>query len=283
MSNPETETPPDETTAAITEETAEAEAAAEGKEAAEDGTEETAETDETAAPDGEEGEPGEEEGAEAEKKADEPQAADEKRRRTGGWQRRLEKQAREMEQQARELAALREQVQRQAPAAKPEADMTPQEKAVAYIRGEVRREMEQAELVRQQQAVIAEFQRRTTEVRAKNPDYEEVIEAAAHVGVSDAVREAMLTSEHGPEIMYQLAKNPAELARLSALPPIIAARELGRLEAKFASVAPTPAKPKLANRPPAPPTSVRGSTSSTRSLEDLSLAEYKRAMRTGRR
>jgi hypothetical protein len=38
--------------------------------------------------------------------------------------------------------------------------------------------------------------------------------------------------------MYQLAKSPAELARLSALPPLDAAREIGRLEAKLRLVYP---------------------------------------------
>jgi hypothetical protein len=54
--------------------------------------------------------------------------------------------------------------------------------------------------------------------------------------------QALLTSEHGPAIMYQLAKSPAELARISALPPLDAAREIGRLEAKLASVYPGPAE-----------------------------------------
>ena len=37
-------------------------------------------------------------------------------------------------------------------------------------------------------------------------------------------------SEKGPELLYALGKNPAESARIAALPPLQAAIELGKLE-----------------------------------------------------
>ncbi|MGH8523668.1 MAG: hypothetical protein ACREXY_05465, partial [Gammaproteobacteria bacterium] len=207
----------------------------------------------------------------------------EKNRRAGGWQRKIERQQRELE----ELRALlvRQQAQAataQQPAANTNQQMDPAQDAEAYIANIVAQRMAAAEEQRRQVQVQAEFQRRTQEVRAQNPDFDEVL-MTADAPVSQAVQQALLTSEHGPAIMYQLAKNPAELARLSALPPLDAAREIGRLEAKASvTAAPKPAT-KTATRPPAPPTNVNGSTSSTRSLEELPISEYKRALRSGRR
>lgn len=223
---------------------------------------------------------GEEEPAAAETpetpKADD--GAERERRRAGGWQRKIER-------LERERALLMEQLAAQRPAQQPPAPEKPKDPAAQmdeYVSNLVAQklaaEREQERLAR----VQAEFQRRTAEVRAANPDFDDVVESV-HVPVSHALQQALLTSEHGPAIMYQLAKNPAELARINALPPFDAAREIGRLEAK-ASVTPAPAKTvKPAPRPPVPPTNVGGSPSSTRNLDDLPLAEYKRALRSKRK
>jgi hypothetical protein len=203
--------------------------------------------------------------------------AEEKRKRAGGWQRKIERLERQNEQLIAQLTG-----QRQVPAAaKPPSEKTPEEKAAEYIDGLVAKRLAEADAQRQQRAAVAEFQRRTAAVRAGMPDFDDVV-MSADMPISPALEQALLTSEHGPAIMYKLAKNPGELARLSALPPLDAAREIGRLEAQQASSTASPKTTKPALRPPAPPTSVNGSASSTRSLDDLPLAEYKRAMRSRR-
>lgn len=224
------------------------------------------------------GEPPEE--AEEAKKGEEPEP-EEKRKRAGGWQRRIDRLERQNQQLLDQLGAQRPGVA--AGGAEPGKEQTPEEKAAAYIDGLVETRLAKREEQKRRETVVAEFNRRTAEVRAARPDWDDVIESVAHIPASQALQEALLTSEHGPEIMYQLASSPAELARLSALPPIVAAREVGRLEAKLTSVAPAPVKPKAALRPPVPPTSVTGSASKTRDLDALSLSDYKRAMRSGRR
>lgn len=211
------------------------------------------------------------------KEGEQPAETQSKHKRAGGWQRKIER-------LEHERSLLLEQLQRQTPPApaKPDKDKTPEEKAQEWIDRRVEEGIARREQERQAQAVQAEFQRRTAEVRARHPDFEEVIAAASDIPVSDALRESLLRSEHGPDIMYQLASNTAELVRIARLPPLDAAREVGRLEAKLASSTAGPPKPKPAFRPPAPPTHVNGNSASTRSLEDLPLAEYKRAMRSRR-
>ena len=244
-------------------------------------------------PDTEEAEPeGEEEGEEKPegdvdpdaKSPDEAAAGDKRkprrerdRARGGGFQRTIE-------QLRRQNAILVEQLAagRPPPTAKPDKEKTPEEKTADYIEGLVERRLEAREAQKQQQTVVTEFQRRTAEVRSKHDDFDDVV-GYADIPVTSGLGQALLTSEHGPAIMYQLAKSPAELARVSALPPLDAAREVGRLEAKLASASPSAKPSKTALRLPAPPTSVRGSSPSTRSLEDLPLSEYKRAMRSRQR
>lgn len=221
------------------------------------------------------------EGAEEKKEA---QAAateepEEKRKRVGGWQRKIDR----LERQNQQLLDQLGQRPAQPQGGQPAKDQTPEEKATAYIDGLVEQRLTKRDQERQQRAAQAEFSRRTAEVRARRPDFDELIDSVAHIPVSQAVNEALLISERPGDIMCELASNPAELARISALPPIAAAREIGRLEAQLTSSTPPPVKPKSAIRPPAPPTSVNGSASSTRSLEDLPLSDYKRAYRSGRR
>lgn len=227
---------------------------------------------------GQEDSPAAEEGAaNTDEEAPKPE---EKHKRAGGYQRKIERLERERQMLLEALHA-----QRGAAPAQPQGpakEKTPAEQAEEYVNSLVEQRLKAAEAQRREAQIRADFQRRTAEARAKFEDFDSAIEDVAHVKVSDWVREALLTSEKPGEIMYQLAKNPAELARLSALPPLDAAREIGRLEAKLASGA-SPVKPKPAARPPAPPSKVGGSAASTRSLEDLPLSEYKRLYRSGRR
>lgn len=219
----------------------------------------------------------EDDGDEAEKT--DPGQAKKGRGQKNGWKRKNERQERELQAMRRELDELRA-AQRQPASGEPPKEKTPDEKAAEYIEGLVEKRLHRREEEQRRARAQADFQRRMNEARAKHEDFDDVL-ASAEVPVSRDFGEALLTSEHAPAIMYQLAKSPEELARICALPRNLIEREIGRLEAKV-SVAASP-KPKPAARPPAPPTNVNGNASSTRSLENLSLADYKRAMRSGRR
>lgn len=206
--------------------------------------------------------------------------AEDKHRRAGGWQRKIERLERQNQLLMEQLAANR-------PAPAPSQPEKPKDVAAQmeeYVANVVEQRLAARQAQEAQTRAQAEFQRRTAEVRAAHPDFDDVV-LASDLPVTPAVQQALLTSEHGPAIMYQLASNPAELARLNALPALDAAREIGRLEAQRASSTAAPKTQfKSATRPPAPPTSVGGTASSTRSLEDLPISEYKRAMnRSGRR
>jgi hypothetical protein len=234
---------------------------------------------ETAPEEGEQPEGGDQP-AEGEGEEEKPEAPKpEGHKRAGGFQRKIDRLERQNQILAEQLARLSGQP---ATPAKPDAEKTPEQKAAEYIDTLVGQRLAALEAQRQQQAQQAEFQRRISEVRASHEDFDDALESVAHIPVPAELNRVLLTSPKGAEIMYQLAKNPAELARISALPPLDAAREVGRLEAKASGA--TPQTPKPGNRPPAPPSKVGGAAAKpTGSLESLSMSDYKRAYRSGRR
>jgi hypothetical protein len=102
---------------------------------------------------------------------------------------------------------------------------------------------------------------RINEARAKHADYDAVAlnpELPIKKGsVTDAF---ILDSEHGAEVLYHLGSNPQELERIQTLNPLAQARELFRIEQKFATPpkpSPKPAAPKV-TQAPNPPHQVTG-------------------------
>lgn len=256
----------------------------EATDATPDTTEDTTPESKTDAAPAEETAPAEAEGTEAaeasgdeggDASADEAAQAEEgKRKRAGGWQRKIERLEREKD------ALYQQLMQRpgQAPTAQAPKDQTPEERAAAYIDGLVEQRLTQREAQAREAAAQADFAKRAQEVRALHPDFDEVVMGVEHIPVPPALQRALLTSEVGPRIMYELASNPAELARISALPPIDAAREIGRLEARASGTAtpkqsPKPATRKAAAPAPITPVTARGPTT-VKSVSQMSYEEY---------
>jgi hypothetical protein len=112
-------------------------------------------------------------------------------------------------------------------------------------------------------------------VKSKLADYDTVV-GSSDVPVSEHVRDALLDSEHGPELAYHLARNPSFAADLNNMSATRAALELGRLESQLDNA---PA-PKPVSKAPAPITPLTtGATGrvnlATASMEDY-IAERKR-------
>lgn len=121
------------------------------------------------------------------------------------------------------------------------------------------------------------------------PDFAEVV-AEANVPLPPAMREAILTSEHGPEVAYHLAKHTDEAQRIAGLSPVAQVRELGRLEAQFvekqqpdhtekpkAARTPNPIKPVSAGTKDVP--RLDGENTSYDEYERLRMAQLQRGLR----
>lgn len=108
-----------------------------------------------------------------------------------------------------------------------------------------------------QRATAETYNQRVQDAATRIPDFVEVV-GKADIQISDTLRDALMDSDHGPEIVYQLAKNPAEAQRLSQLGERELYRELGRKEAMMTTPAAPPAP--VARTTSAPPPARSGIT-----------------------
>jgi len=143
--------------------------------------------------------------------------------------------------------------------------------------------------------VEAKWNERQGAFKAETPDYDATIAAGAELIVSIKVRDAILESDAGPQILYEFAKNPQLVADLKTRGDDWALRKVGTLEAKFEKTSPEPKeapKPAVAatkiSRAPAPIHPLKTPTVSTEPLIDAAgeyhgtFEQYKAARKAGR-
>lgn len=116
-----------------------------------------------------------------------------------------------------------------------------------------------------------EWQESRAEASARYPDFEQVINNP-NLQVSEDLADAIKASEMSADVAYHLAKNPAESARLSLLPPMEIAREIGRAEMRIAAAS----MKKKTKAPPPPETLQAGAGVTTRDPAKMSFAEYEK-------
>ena len=83
-----------------------------------------------------------------------------------------------------------------------------------------------------QQKVISNWAQKVAAAKADIPDFD-VMVASSGVAVSDPIRDAILESDVGPQILYHLAKEDDLAKKIASMSPYAALREIGKLEAKF--------------------------------------------------
>lgn len=123
-----------------------------------------------------------------------------------------------------------------------------------------RQEEARNQAIRDFQQARTLYSEREVKAREKYEDYDEV--ALGNTPISDAMAQAIIHSEIGPDIAYFLGQNRAEAQRIYGLRPERAITEIGKIEAKLEAMAQsasqTPAK-KPSNAP-APIEPVAGKT-----------------------
>lgn len=111
-------------------------------------------------------------------------------------------------------------------------------------------------------------------------DFEDVISDVDDIPMSLAVRDIILDSDNGPELMYELAKDREEFERICSLPAFTAARELGKFEVRLQKSAESKGKLKTKTKAPPPITPVKSKSTglSNKSIydKDLSQREYEK-------
>ena len=192
----------------------------------------------------------------------------------GGFQRRIAElvEQRNEERRAREATERRldqlveMMMTRQEPEKAPEPPQMPtleqheydekkyQAALIDYAKAEARREAQEAlKADRAEQAAQARqttFKSREAEFAKATPDYQSVVYDPA-APISQTMAEIIAESDLGPQLAYHLAKNREVAQSIYRLPPVAAARELGRIEAKLSQ--PKPEPPRVTSAPPPPP------------------------------
>lgn len=103
--------------------------------------------------------------------------------------------------------------------------------------------------------------------RVKYPDFDDVA-LNPSIPISQDMYNASLGDNLG-DILYHLGKNPAEAARIASLPPLIQAKEIGKIEAKIASKP----NPKPTGAPPPPKKVGSGGSPPRKPESEMSRAE----------
>jgi len=84
----------------------------------------------------------------------------------------------------------------------------------------------------ERQQTLKQWSDKITAVKADLPDFEDIV-SSSNVAVSDQVRDAILESDVGPQVLYYLAENPEFAQKLSEMSTITALVKIGNLEARF--------------------------------------------------
>ena len=136
----------------------------------------------------------------------------------------------------------------------------------------------------QERVAFESWTKRENALRGKHEDYDEAIESVK-IPATPAIgelRSFLAESEVGPELLYHLAKNPAEVERIAALPPRRAIAEIGKLEDKLST--PKPKAPAVTKAPPPPQTVSTKSSPGQKPLTQVEdFAEYEARRRKGER
>ena len=134
---------------------------------------------------------------------------------------------------------------------------TAQKRSVEAARKELEADRDRQSNERRQ----ASYKARELEFAKTAPDFDETIADLRRLPVPDNVAEAInlvaMESDDGPALFYHLGKNPDLTRQIAQLPPIVAARELGKIEAKLAFER-EKAKEKPVSKAPAPAPKVDG-------------------------
>jgi len=119
----------------------------------------------------------------------------------------------------------------------------------------------------ERQKVISTWATKVATAKAEMPDFDDMV-ASSSVVVGDHIRDAILESDVGPQILYHLAKEDDVAKRLTSMSPAQALREIGKLEARFEKQPETkPSNPVGKSKAPPPISPIRG----TGKMSDVSI------------
>lgn len=162
----------------------------------------------------------------------------------------------------------------------PPVDLPPAEQfesVEAYAEALAQKKLEQREQARQQSEILENYHEREEEARGKYDDFDQVA-YNPNLRITTAMAQTIQASDSGPDVAYYLGTNPKEADRISKLPPLVQAKEIGKIEAKLAS---DPPVKKISSAPaPIAPVTARSvgsptyDTTDPRSVKTMSTSDW---------
>ena len=178
------------------------------------------------------------------------------------------------EREAREalearLAALEKQSVPQAPKVDEEPQPSQFNDAFEYAKAlaeytadkrieEMKRQEAEAKVAQERQKVIESWANKVQKAKEVLPDFDDIV-SSSDVVVNDDIRDAILESDVGPQILYHLAENDDVAKRISGLSAKQALREIGKLEARFEAKEKPEPTPIVRSKAPTPIQPIKGS------------------------
>lgn len=140
----------------------------------------------------------------------------------------------------------------------------------------------QREMQKQHAELLDAYHDREEHARERYDDYEQVV-MNPRLPITNVMADTIRASDVGPDVAYYLGTNVKETERIARLPPILQAKEIGKIEAKLADHPPV----KRTTSAPAPitPVTARSSnnpsydTTDPRSIKNMSTSEWIEAER----
>jgi len=135
---------------------------------------------------------------------------------------------------------------------------------------------------KEQAEIVEAYSEREEKARDKYDDFEDVV-YNPKLRITDVMAETIQYSDLGPDLAYWLGSNPKEAERIARLPPILQAREIGKIEVRLSdnppvkksTSAPTPISPVTARSSGSP----SHDTTDPRSIKTMSTSEWIEAER----
>jgi hypothetical protein len=124
---------------------------------------------------------------------------------------------------------------------------------------EMKRQESEAKVAQERQKVIETWAQKVQQAKATLPDFDDIV-ASSDVVVNDDIRDAILESDVGPQILYHLAENDDVAKKIAGLSAKQALREIGKLEARFEAKETKPEPTVVRSKAPQPIQPLKGSS-----------------------
>lgn len=150
------------------------------------------------------------------------------------------------------------------------------------LREEAEAQARARQIAQEEQAALSAWQEKTKTVEVKYPDFrqkgQDLISSLSDIDApyGDYLQRTIMSMDHGPEVFYHLASNPAEAREIISSGPLKATIALGKIEARFSGEI----QPRRVSNAPTPPARVnRGSAVTHDVLDDnVDLATFAKRM-----